>query len=94
MIERLSFRRVFTLVFFLMIFALAVRVYRLPREIELPMLADYGGCKSWIELKDEVPIEGAQPVLADGDFEANLTRFRAALSRQAKAAAVETMSTN
>src|SRR5687768_10820520 len=30
------------------IFAMAVRVYHLPQDIELPMLAAYGGCKSWI----------------------------------------------
>ena len=50
------------------IFALAVRIYRLPQVIELPMLPAYGGCKSWIELEREVDISGSQPVLSDTAF--------------------------
>ncbi len=61
------------------IFALAVRVYRLPQPVELPMLASYGGCKSWIELEQEVDSDGAKPVLADAAFAAKLERFRASL---------------
>jgi hypothetical protein len=38
------------------IFALAVRVHRLPLAIELPMLPRYGGCKSWIELEKDIPL--------------------------------------
>jgi hypothetical protein len=41
------------------IHALAVRVYRLPQAIELPMLPSYGGCKSWIELAEEVSTDAA-----------------------------------
>ena len=36
------------------IFALAVRVYRLPNMVELPMLSAYDGCKSWIDVDHEV----------------------------------------
>jgi hypothetical protein len=61
------------------IFALAVRVFHLPRSVELPMLAAYGGCKSWIELDREIPTAEAAPVLSDGAFEAKLQQFRAAL---------------
>ena len=61
------------------IFALAVRVFRLPRPIELPMRESYGGCKSWIELDKDISIEGATPVLDDEDFEAKIDSFRNAL---------------
>src|SRR5678816_1223511 len=33
------------------IFAMALRVYRLPIPIELPVVPAYGGCRSWIELE-------------------------------------------
>src|SRR4051812_24521996 len=36
------------------IFALAVRVHRLPQAVELPMIPAYGGCKSWIEVDTEI----------------------------------------
>lgn len=51
------------------IFALALRVFRLPEPVELPVLPAYGGCKSWIELEPEIPVEGAVPVLDDSAFE-------------------------
>jgi hypothetical protein len=58
------------------IYALAVRVFRLAAPVELPMLAAYGGCKSWIELAEDVPIEGAWPVVSDAGFAAELKHFQ------------------
>lgn len=62
------------------LFALAVRVSRLPQRRELPMLPTYGGCKSWIELAEEVPTDAAQPVLAEATFQARLEQFESALA--------------
>ena len=31
------------------IYAMAVRVRRLPEPVKMPMLESYGGCKSWVE---------------------------------------------
>ena len=62
------------------LFALAVRVARLPQRIELPMLPSYGGCKSWIELAEEIPTEGAQPVLTEAAFQDRLGQFESALA--------------
>ena len=60
--------------------ALAVRVSRLPQRIELPMLPSYGGCRSWIELADDIPADTAQPVLVETAFQARLRQFEAALA--------------
>lgn len=60
------------------IFALAVRVGRLPHRIELPMRTSYGGCKSWIELEQDIATEGARPVLSDNAFAEKLAAFDAA----------------
>ena len=62
------------------IFALAVRVYRLPSPTELPLTSTYGGCKSWIELDQELSTEGALPVLVEKDFAEKLERFCVALA--------------
>ena len=59
--------------------ALAVRVFRLPQAVELTMLPDYGGWKSWIELETDVSVIGALPVLGDAVFAQKLECFRAAL---------------
>lgn len=61
------------------LFALAVRVSRLPQRIELPMLPAYGGCKSWIELAEEIATDAAQPVLAESAFQERLKQFAGAL---------------
>jgi hypothetical protein len=61
------------------ILALAVRVFRLPEVVELPMLEDYRGCKSWIELAQNISPDGAIPVLSDTGFAQKLAVFRNAL---------------
>jgi hypothetical protein len=62
------------------IFAIALRVYRLPLAIELPLLPIYGGCKSWVELEKDVVTTSAQPVLDQTVFDHKLHRFLAALN--------------
>jgi hypothetical protein len=61
------------------VFALAVRVLRLPQRIELPMSPTYAGCKSWIELERDIDTRDAKPVLDDAAFAQLLERFRVAL---------------
>jgi len=62
------------------IFAIAVRVYRLPLVVELPMAPAYGGCKSWVELEREIALTNAVPVLDQVAFDQKLQRFFAALN--------------
>ncbi|MCD6051397.1 MAG: hypothetical protein K0Q55_2801 [Verrucomicrobia bacterium] len=61
------------------IFALAVRVHRLPKRIELPVRPEYGGCKSWVELTEEISATDSQPVLSQEAFELKLKQFKQAL---------------
>lgn len=61
------------------IHALAVRTYRLPRAIDLPMLESYGGCKSWIELASDIDTQGSTPALSDSPFAQKLALFQNAL---------------
>ncbi len=61
------------------IHALALRVWRLPRPEDLPMLPAYGGCKSWVEVTEEIPTESAVPVMDDAAFAVRLAAFHAAL---------------
>jgi hypothetical protein len=55
------------------VYAMALRVYRLPLSAEVPMMPHYGGCKSWVELDTPILVSGAEPVLSEEDFK---TRFR------------------
>lgn len=50
-----------------------LRVYKLAVPLEAPILPEYNGCKSWIELKlpEHLHVEGvAAPVMTDEQFEA------------------------
>jgi hypothetical protein len=67
------------------IFAIAVRVFRLSLPVELPLRPEYAGCKSWVELDSDLPVNNARPVLSDSDFAAKLDQFRAALRGTIKA---------
>jgi hypothetical protein len=59
------------------LFALAVRVWRLPAA-ELPVRPEYGGCRSWIELVEPPAESGATPALDDASFGVRLTELRGA----------------
>jgi hypothetical protein len=48
---------------------LVLRMYLLPRAVELPYRDEYGGCKSWTELQEPVSIDGARAALSDEDFQ-------------------------
>ena len=62
------------------IYAMAVRVQRLPEPMELPMLERYGGCKSWVELEPPMDFSLTEPVLDDSDIAAKLSAFQEVLT--------------
>lgn len=47
---------------------LLLRVYRLPQPQSLTYQPEYGGCKSWIELKNPFPLEPSVPVLPEDRY--------------------------
>jgi hypothetical protein len=50
------------------LYVLPVRVYKAARPVDLVETPAYAGCRSWVELDQELPTEGAVPVLGDADF--------------------------
>lgn len=59
------------------VFALMVRVYALREPAVLPELEAYAGCKSWISLAEQVPLDGVVPVLSDADFDRKQGQIKA-----------------
>ena len=47
-----------------------LRVYRLQEPQAIPLLDEYEGCKSWVDLGCEVPLGNMVPVLDDFQYEA------------------------
>ncbi|HWD21155.1 MAG TPA: DUF1802 family protein, partial [Verrucomicrobiae bacterium] len=66
------------------IHALALRVYRLPQPLNLPMSPAYGGCKSWITLEQDIPTPTTDPVLTDAEFAEKLKAFHSELEAEPK----------
>lgn len=55
-----------------------VRVYPLLQPQALPLLDEYAGCKSWVDLGQDVPMGELAPSLSDADYE----RTRAAIKER------------
>ncbi|RIK08012.1 MAG: hypothetical protein DCC49_09505 [Acidobacteria bacterium] len=51
------------------LWVLVLRAHLLPQTVEIPILDEYGGCKSWIEIEASLDFKG-EAVLSDGAFEA------------------------
>ncbi len=60
------------------IYALAVRVHALKQPETILNLAQYGGCKSWVELAEDIDTRDASPVLEDTEFKTKIELFHAA----------------
>ena len=50
------------------LFLLVVRVYKIPKAVELDDSPYFAGCRSWIEFPEPLTTAGCQPVLSDEDF--------------------------
>ena len=57
------------------IYAIVVRVFKLGTAIELPMLPEYRGCKSWVQVAHPAPEMGSAPVLNDQSFARKVSDF-------------------
>ena len=51
-------------------YVVTVRAYKLPQAVDVPYHSDYGGCHSWVPMKQELSMSHAMPVLSDMEFEA------------------------
>lgn len=60
------------------LYAVLLRVFRLPQPQLIPDRPSYAGCKSWVHLTEEIGLPGEQPVLGDEAFAAE----RAAVRRE------------
>jgi hypothetical protein len=56
-----------------------LRVYELQQPQALPLLDEYVGCKSWVELGQDVPLGHMSAVLSDAAYEAKADAVRQAV---------------
>lgn len=58
------------------LYMVLVRAYRLPRVVETAYDPRYAGCRSWVELNEEIDVDRAEPVLTDEEFEQAVEAIR------------------
>jgi hypothetical protein len=57
------------------LYVLLLRTYKLLQAKEIPYRAEYGGCKSWIDLAEPISLEKSLPVLSDIDYSKQVTEI-------------------
>lgn len=67
------------------LYVLLLRVYRLPQPHVVAYDPAYGGCQSWIDLADEISLEGSTPVLGDRDYDRRVEQIRTMVLHGAQA---------
>ena len=60
---------------------LLLRTYRLRETMAIAHHPDYGGCRSWLELKEEISVNAASSVLDDADYASQAEMIRQILER-------------
>lgn len=59
-----------------------VRAYKLDSSVTVNVDETYGGCKSWVDLTDEIDITNLTPALSDAEFEAQVSKIHEALKAE------------
>ena len=62
------------------LYVIAVKTFALPRPVEIRYSEQYGGCRSWISVDDEIDVEGSAPVLSERELQAKLESIDALLA--------------
>ncbi len=63
------------------LFIVLTRTYRLPEPVPIANNRRYRGCRSWVELSDDVPIGGARPLASDAEFASRRSSLLAAIEQ-------------
>jgi len=58
------------------LYILLLRTYKLSHPQEIPYLSRYGGCKSWIDIKQTISLENSQPVLSESNYSQHVSTIR------------------
>ena len=57
------------------LYVIAVRTYALAKPAEVRFRDEYGGCRSWVSVDEEIDVEGSTPVLGETELQARLEQL-------------------
>ena len=58
------------------LYILLLRTYQLPQSQTIPYRAEYGGCRSWIDVVEPLSLEGMVPVFTDTEYMEQAAQIR------------------
>jgi hypothetical protein len=64
------------------LYVIALRTWKLATPADVQYRDEYGGCKSWISVDDEIDIDGSTPVLEEAELQAKIERVASEISWQ------------
>jgi hypothetical protein len=62
---------------------LAVRAWRLPHPVTIAVTPEYGGCRSWVSVDDEIDVDGSVAALSDDELQRKIDDVDAVLAAAA-----------
>ena len=62
------------------IYVIAVRTFALPQPVQVRYREDYGGCRSWISVDDEIDVSGSRPVIGESELQGKVEEIDALLT--------------
>ena len=65
------------------LYVIAVRTWQLAEPVDVRYRDEYGGCKSWISVDEEIDVEGSWPVISDALLQAKLDAIETLLTAAA-----------
>ena len=63
------------------LYVIAVRTWELAQPAEVQYRDEYGGCRSWISVDEEIGVDGSRPVLEEAALDAKIAHVAATLER-------------
>lgn len=54
------------------LYVIAVRAWKLARPVDVQHRDEYGGCRSWISLEEEIDVDGSTAVLSEPELDARI----------------------
>ena len=60
--------------------AILMRSFSIEKPVTMPVLPEYSGCTSWVDLESEVPLGGMTPALSDVDYETRVSEIKSVLA--------------
>jgi hypothetical protein len=68
------------------LYVLLLRAYTLPQAHVIPYRAEYGGCKSWIDLAEPIDLAGMTATLSDDEYARRAAEIREIVAEETRTA--------